>query len=195
MRKTGILLGLMLSLPLSACMATPSDEASRARPVMGWDHRPEAAHWTESTLVAVSTKDAALAKTVPRDIETWCPDYANATMPERRAFWTGMLSAVARYESSWNPKAAGGGGRWIGLTQISPQTARGHGCDATSPAALKDGAANLSCAVEIIASAVGQDGMVVGNGRQGLGRDWMPFRDAGKRAAMAAWIREQSYCQ
>ena len=148
-----------------------------------------------ATLAALATQDEALAGAVPADIETWCPGYETATMTERRAFWAGLMSAVARYESSWNPQAASGGGRYIGVMQISPRSAANYGCDATSAAALKDGKANLACAVEMVAHHVEKDGVAVGNGRQGIGRDWMPFRKAGTRAEIAEWTRSQSYCR
>jgi hypothetical protein len=60
---------------------------------------------------------------------------------------------------------------------------------------LKDGAANLACALRIGAAQVERDGVVVGAGNRGLGRDWAPFRKASKRADIAAWTSAQSYCQ
>ncbi|SNX69144.1 transglycosylase-like protein with SLT domain [Cereibacter ovatus] len=189
--RSVVLLGLMLALPISCGEArTPVDTL----PVMRWDHRPEAEIWTQRTLMAVESRDEALTDIVPRDIGQWCPGYPDATPDERRAFWSGILSALAKHESTWNPQASGGGGRWIGLTQIAPQTARAHGCAATNVGALKDGAQNLSCAVRIAARQVGRDNMVAGNGRLGLGRDWAPFRNDAKRAEMAAWTRSQPYC-
>ena len=162
---------------------------------MGWDARPEAAGWTISTLAAVARYDSVLAAQVPGDIKAWCPGYEAAELADRRAFWAGLLSVLAKPESSWNPRASGGGGRYIGLLQISPQTARANGCAATSATALKDGAANLRCGVTIMARQVARDGVVVGNGRQGLGRDWGPFRKAELRGQMAAWTASQSYCR
>lgn len=164
-------------------------------PAMRWDFRPEATTWTATTIAAVSQKDGELTSLVPSDIATWCPGYENASVTERRAFWSGILSALAKHESTWNPQASGGGGKWIGLTQIAPSTARAYGCEATSTGALKNGAANLSCAVEIAAVQVSRDNMVAGSGNRGLGRDWAPFRSDAKRAEMAAWTRSQSYCQ
>ena len=164
-------------------------------PAMGWDARPEAAAWTSATLAAVARYDSVLAAAVPGDIKAWCPGYAKNGLEERRAFWAGVLSALAKPESGWNPNASGGGGRYIGLLQISPQTARANGCVATSAKGLKDGAANLVCGVQIMARQVGQDGVVAGNGRQGLGRDWGPINKAASRVAIAGWTAKQSYCR
>lgn len=161
---------------------------------MQWDKRPEAKDWTISTLAALQSHDQALAASVPSDIARWCPGYETASMQDRRAFWSGLMSAVARYESSWNPTAAGGGGRYVGIMQISPRTAAHHDCSADTAAELKDGTQNLVCAARIVASGVAMDGVVAGPGNRGAGRDWMPFRDAEKRAAMAAWTSAQPYC-
>ncbi|QYK40744.1 MAG: transglycosylase SLT domain-containing protein [Paracoccaceae bacterium] len=189
-------LATMLALVLSGCLAAPDAGMMQFRPAMRWDHRDEATDWTARTLMAVAEEDDALAMRVPHDIETWCPGYSSASLPERRAFWVAMLSALAKHESTWNPRASGGGGRWIGLTQIAPSTARLYRCEARTPAALKDGTANLECAVEIMADKVAKDGHVAGpRGTLGLGRDWAPFRKASKRSDMAAWVSQQSYCK
>lgn len=176
------------SIPLAGLVNSPG-------PVMAWDHRPEAEVWTRATLAAVGRHDAVLAGRVPEDIGAWCPGYEKAGMADRRAFWAGLISTVGRYESSWNPGAVGGGGRYVGVMQISPKSARNYGCDAASASGLKDGAANLACAVDILAHQVDRDGVVAGaNGNRGIGRDWMPLRKADKRQAMAAWTRGQAYC-
>ena len=185
-----------MTLPVACVDASmPLEDPQGSVPAMRWDHRPEAEIWTSRTLAALGRQGAGLAEMVPSDIQTWCPGYPKASEAERQAFWSGILSALAKHESTWNPKASGGGGRWIGLVQIAPGTARAFGCDATSAVALKDGGANLACGVRIAAVQVAKDGMVAGDGRQGLGRDWAPFRSAKKRADMAAWTRAQSYCQ
>ena len=186
----------LAALWLAGCMGTAELSMNDFQPAMRWDHRQEAPDWTGRTLIAVAGEDDKLAGVVPADITIWCPGYPTASLAERRLFWVGLLSALAKHESTWNPRASGGGGRWIGLTQIAPSTARQYGCSARTSAALKDGAANLACAVEIMADNVAADGMVAGSrGTRGLGRDWAPFRKASKRADMAKWVSEQAYCQ
>lgn len=173
--------------------ATPPPARAEIVP-MRWDHLPKGALWTQATLAALGDHGTALARLVPDDIDNWCPAYRAAGPAERNAFWAGLLSALAKHESTWNPQAVGGGGRWFGLVQIAPATARGYGCRATSAAELQKGAANLSCAVRIIAQTVPRDG-VVAEGGGGVAADWGPFHSAAKRADMAAWTRAQSYCQ
>lgn len=183
----------LTALSLAGCVSQRDPEATSF--AMAWDHRPEAASWTTSTMSAVARHDLDLTRIVPADIDHWCPGYTRAGDTERRAFWTGLVSAVARYESRWNPAASGGGGRYIGVMQISPRSAANYGCAADSVSELKDGAANLECAVTMMAYHVGNDELVAGGGNRGIGRDWMPLRDADKREALAAWTRQQSYCQ
>ncbi len=187
-----------LLLPM-ACQAPEASEVSRAAfvPTMRWDHRPEASEWTEATLAALRSEGAALAATVPVDVETFCPAYPEADARQRRAFWAGLLSALAKHESTWNPQAKGGGGRWIGLMQIAPRTAQAYDCDLPDGQGLTDGSANLACAVKIAAHQVARDGAIVSDGDggwRGVARDWAPMRVKEKRRDMAEWTRAQSYC-
>lgn len=187
----------LLPLALVAgCAMSPEIEspAPAAMPIMRWDHRPESAEWTASTMNALRNQGAPLLSEIPADINEYCPGYITATEDERAAFWAGIFSALAKHESTWNPAASGGGGQWIGLVQIAPMTARHYGCEAQTTAALKDGAANLACAVRIAAHTVVRDGYV-GTGREGLAADWAPFLNAAKRADMVEWTRQQPYCQ
>lgn len=190
-------LAALATLPLMACtdLARAQSGVVEPAPRMLWDGRPGAADWTATALQAVAAEDDKLTQVVPRDIAAWCPDYPQASVEDRRAFWAGLLSAVAKHESTWNPAAVGGGGRWFGLLQIAPATARQYGCSATSAGALKDGGANLACAIEIASVNVARDRAVAGDGRAGLGRDWGPFRSSQKRAEMAAWTAVQDYCR
>lgn len=185
---------LLLALPVacSAAMTQPPPEVPPTR----WDHRPEALHWTVSTMQVLETDAAEMLEIVPSDIGAFCPGYEAADNEERAAFWVALFSGLARYESTWNPQAAGGGGRYRGLLQISPATARYRGCEMDSPADLYDGATNLACAVRIASAAVLRDGVVVGGPGNwgGVAADWPPMRDPAKRDEIAAFTRAQSYC-
>jgi hypothetical protein len=176
---------LSLALPLSARADLPA-----AR----WDHRPGASAWTKAALAALQGKGGALLRSQPADIATFCPAYPKAETEDRAAFWMGLFSALAKHESTWNPRAAGEGGKYRGLLQIAPATARAYGCDARQ---LYDGASNVSCAVTIAARQVARTGVVVGGpgGWGGLAADWGPMRNRAKLADIAAWTRAQDYCQ
>jgi len=162
-------------------------------PAMRWDMREDSADLTRAALLALETHGTPLTATVPADVERWCPAYPEADETDRAAFWTGLLSALAKHESTWNPQAVGGGGRWFGLVQISPATARGYGCEAKSGQALLDGEKNLSCAVRILSTTVPRDGVVAAGGG-GIAADWGPFVSSAKRKDMRDWVSGQSYC-
>jgi len=165
------------------------DETPAAR----WDHRPAGEEWTRTTLNAISTKGQGLTRTTPADIDTFCPAYRRASAEDRQAFWMGLFSAIAKHESTWNPAARGAGGRYRGMMQISPATARSYGCN---PAALYDATENLTCTVRIASRQVERTGVVVGGPGDwgGVAADWGPLRNAKKRADIASWTRKQDYC-
>lgn len=197
MRFPVVSLALMATLSLvSACGTTPEPE-KLAMPFVSsslWGQRAEAAQWTASAMSALDGHGAALVHTVPQDIDVYCPAYRQADEIDRKEFWVTFLSALAKHESTWRPDAAGGGGAWLGLLQISPQTARGYGCNARDSGALKDGSANLSCAIRIMSVTVPRDG-VISAGMNGVAADWGPFHTASKRADIQAVTRSTPVCQ
>ena len=198
-RKSIFGLGAAAVLALSGCVGHETLSSRSAPPSetpldMRWDHLDAGATWTAATMAALETHGTELANIVPRDIETWCPAYPTQDARGRNAFWTGMLSTLSKHESTWRQTAVGGGGKWYGLVQILPGTARGYGCEARSGAALKNGEKNLSCAVRIMAVTVPRDG-VVSQGMRGMAADWGPFHSRKKREDMRNWISQQSYCQ
>lgn len=191
--STGVMMRrlLPLALLLCACAAPP---AADPRPEIAarWNERPEAPGWNAAAMQALQQDGAAMLALVPEDTQTFCPGFAQASTVERAEVYVAFLSGLARYESGWNPRAAGAGGRYQGLLQISPATARHHGC--TLPAeGLYDGAANLACAVRIANAAVIRDG-VMASGRRGIAADWPPMRDTTRRAEVAAFTRSLPQC-
>lgn len=189
-------LSAILVFTLASCGGAPTPEklAVATQPSTLWDHRPEARIWTQTALQTLDSQGASLVNTVPADIETYCPNYAEADRDERKAFWVNFLSALAKHESTWRPEAAGGGGRWIGLLQIAPGTAQNYGCNAQSAGELKNGAMNLACGIRIMAVTVPRDGVVSAGGR-GVAADWGPFHQARKRADIQAVTRAHPACR
>jgi len=198
MLKSALLaFAVVATLTVGGCAPrTPAYETPDV-PVMRWDHRPEARQWTLATMDALATHGAVLSQLTPSDIADWCPAYPAAPVKQRQAFWAGLFSALAKHESRWTPDAAGGGGRWLGLLQIAPATARGVGCKAASPAALFDGAANLSCGVRLAAHEMPRKNRILGGpGRWGgIAQHWAPFKSPEKVADMRNWISAQEYCR
>jgi hypothetical protein len=188
------------ALTAGCTLATPDTgvEVSRAAHVTTrWDHRPEAQRWTAAKFAALETEGRALVATVPQDIDTFCPGYESADIDGRKAFWTALFSGLAGYESTWRPEAAGAGGRYRGLLQIWPTSARYYGCDLSHPNGLYDGPTNLRCAARIAAQAVERDKVVVGSSGNwgGVAKDWPPMRDARKRNDIAAFTRSLPVCK
>lgn len=198
-----IFVAIVLVLATSVAAENPEVGAFRPSARVGdvpntrWTHQPNHALWNRAALSALKTHGSALVEMVPADIAAWCPSFSAATGDDRRAFWVGFLSTLAKYESTYKPSAVGGGGKWFGLVQISPATARGYQCNVGTGDALKDGAANLSCAVRIMAVTVPRDGVIHGRDAKwrGVSADWGPMRSSSKRADMAGWLRKQPYCR
>lgn len=153
--------------------------------------------WNQAALEALRDHGQPLTDMIPIDIDQWCPHYRDADEDERRAFWVGFMSALAKHESTYRPWAVGGDGRWFGLLQIAPATARGYECRAGSGEALKDGGSNLSCAVRIMAVTVPRDGKIFGKDPnwQGVAADWGPMRSPAKRRDISTWLNAQPYCK
>lgn len=193
-----IILALSAAL-LNACAEepkVPEKLSQESLPPMRWTEAPGQDEWNAAAIVALETHGRPLIEMVPRDIENWCPAYANADEADRKAFWIGFMSALAKHESTYRPTAVSSNGKWFGLLQISPATARGYKCRAGSGADLKVGGENLSCAIRIMAVTVPRDGVIAGNdGRwRGVAADWGPLRVDSKRRDMSAWLKAQPYC-
>ncbi len=161
-----------------------------------WDFKDGGRLWTRAAMSAIASHGDGLEDIIPRDIDTWCPAYTENGDDERLAFWVGMMSALSKHESTYNPSAVGGGDLWYGLLQIYPDTAMRYGCRATTGDALKDPTENLSCAARIMAVTVARDEAVaVLDGRwRGVAADWGPMTNRSKISEMAAWTSQQSYC-
>ncbi|MEM7644656.1 MAG: transglycosylase SLT domain-containing protein [Pseudomonadota bacterium] len=178
--------------PLTSPRPVPRP-AVQQMPDLRWDHVRGSSRWTRAAMQALERHGDRLLDTVPRDIAQWCPAYPDSPEWERKAFWAGLLSTLAKHESTYRPTAVGGGGKWYGLVQILPATARGYGCRATTGEALKDGAMNMSCAVRILNVTVPRDG-VVSRGYRGVAADWGPFHSNSKREDMRRWLVRQPFC-
>lgn len=202
-RVFGPLASVFLLAGLAACgdaadpganlfLSADQTSTQEAPPTMRWGERSGAEAWTKATLNALDRHGDAMVANVPGDIATFCPGYATQDEAGRQAFWAGLMSALAKHESTWNPQAKGGGGKWLGLMQIAPATWRGYGCEGN----ILNGADNMACAIKIASVQVGRDNAVAsnGNGWRGVARDWAPMRSAAKRADIANWTARQSYC-
>lgn len=196
MRKS--MIAVLAALALSSCAEAELEtlDISELHSAMRWSHVPDSKEWNEAALQALNTHGNTLVEMVPEDIDRWCPEYAEADRSAREAFWVGFMSALAKHESTYRQTAVSSNGKWFGLLQISPATARGYDCRAESGEALKDGGANLSCAIRIMAVTVPRDGVIHDyDGRwRGVAADWGPLRVESKRRDISAWLKDQPFC-
>ena len=197
MTRIGILALCVAALIVVNCEREAPEIAEDSAPVelvaARWDEAERGPRWTEAALTALDTHGAPLVKLVPDDIERYCPEYAEASERERKAFWVNLLASISFHESTWRPDVSGGNGRWHGLMQISPATAEGYGCTAQSAEALKNGRRNVACALRIMATTVTRDG-VISAGMRGIAADWGPFHQERKRTDIQSYTRELPYC-
>lgn len=193
LRKFAGALALVIGVTGCSLSGASTTEQEGFTPTARWDYHPEATGWTDASLQMLQSDAAILTELEPADIDQWCPAYLQGDAEQRAAFWNGILSALAFHESTHRPDAIGGNGRWFGLTQIVPATARGYGCEAGSADALLDGEANLQCALRIWATTVPRDG-VISEGMRGIAADWGPFHSSRKREDMRQWVSQQEYC-
>lgn len=183
--------------PVPAAQSEPPPQRDTALPRTRWELQGDGNLWTRVVMSAVRSHGQALIRTVPKDIADWCPAYAGASPDDRAAFWAGLISTLARYESTWKANAVGGDGRWFGLMQIYPPTAEFRNCRVTSGPALLHGPSNLNCAVRIMATTVPRDTAIsVKDSRwRGVAADWGPIRTDWMRRDMQRYTRGQTYCR
>ena len=183
--------------PLSGTFDGRPPERDNAIPRARWEHRTNGLLWTRVALSAVETHGRPLIDTVPRDIADWCPAYPDNNDEARAAFWAGLLSTLTRYESTYDPRAVGGGGQWFGLLQIYPPTAEFRECRVQTGEGLKRASDNLNCAVRIMAVTVPRDQAIsIRDTRwRGVAADWGPIRNPWMQRDMQRFTRRQTYCR
>lgn len=188
----------LASIPVEVTVRSGAGIRPLPRPVFTatarWDGTGRGEAWSVAAMKAIDAAPRDLTDVVPADIGSWCPGYERNPRHLRAAFWVGTVSALARYESTFREGAVGGGGAWHGLLQIAPGTARAYGCGATSGEALRDGEANIACAIRIMSRTVSRDGVVAAGGG-GIAADWGPMSRQSLREQMREWVSGQDYCE
>jgi hypothetical protein len=176
-------------------------------PATRWESRPAGRDWTRFALAGVDAHGQGLLANVPSDVGAYCPRYAQANSEDRRAFWVGLMSALARFESDFDPSVTftepdvidAQGNRVIsrGLLQISQESANGYGCGIADAQQLHDPATNLACAARIMNRLVTRDGVTgtISSPWRGMAAYWSPFRRPDRRADMQQWTAAQTYCR
>ena len=199
MARIGIVGLGVIALVAFACSRSPEPApeptvTSQGPVKVRWDTEDRSARWTRAAMSALDSHGATLVGLVPQDIDQYCPGYSQANERQRKAFWVNLIASLSFHESTWRPDVSGGDGRWHGLLQIAPATARGYGCIASDANELKDGALNLSCGIRIMAETVPRDD-VISEGMRGIAADWGPFHQERKRNDIKAYTQNLPYCR
>jgi hypothetical protein len=124
-----------------------------------WGKVANSAAWTDAVLAAVRTHLPELER--GRDRNEFCPDYSVATEHQRETCWLRLVSAVAQFESSFNPGdmfMEANGKYSVGLLSLSASECP----NAPTIAALKSPIKNLVCGVNIMARLIEHDGFIDG---------------------------------
>ena len=182
---------------LLAAVATPASP-----PAARWGAANGRVAWTAAALEEVREAGSGLwrAGFTPSDIEAFCPGYAGKGQADRQAFWVGLLSSMAKWETGgYSPTAAyreANGELSIGLLQLSITDRRV--CPWIDETTIRQAEPNVRCGIRILARDVGRDGIIAQGtdkiSARGAARYWGPMRTA-KRADVAAWTASQTYCQ
>lgn len=157
--------------------------------------------WNQYTYNAIG---GGLTGALPNDIKTFCPNYKNLNSDARKMFWIGLVSAISKYESNFNPSVSYKEAMSDtyespvvsrGLLQISYGSSKNYGCGAGSPKALHDSGLNLRCGVKIISHWIKKDDVISshGGGWKGAARYWAVLRT--KKGSIASLTRNLSVCK
>ncbi len=161
--------------------------------------------WTHAAETAVSA--TSLADQVPKDVQKFCPGYSELDTDFKIMFWAGLLSAMAKYESNFNPSTKyterikdkhGNSVVSRGLLQISIESANlNYSCKISKAKDLHDPATNLSCGARILSTWVELDGVVAytDSGINGGARYWSVLRPVSDTLPkISAITRKFSFC-
>lgn len=139
-----------------------------------WAKVPEGNYWT--TLVVASIRQNLSRLEKAKDINTWCPGYADADDHQRAVCWLRLLGGVIKFESEFKPDDAfeESPNHWsVGLMALSPNECQGY----ETVTLLKQPLLNLSCGISKFAALVEKDGYILGSDdRLGAAAYWSTLR-------------------
>src|SRR5665213_1271523 len=72
-------------------------------PLLWESSQKDGMQWSAFTYQFINGNAANTLLPGTADIENFCPNYARLSDPQRVNFWAFLVSAVAKYESSFNP--------------------------------------------------------------------------------------------
>lgn len=139
-----------------------------------WSHIKGTVSWTQAVVSVVRSHFSKLERA--KDISLFCPGYHSSSRSSRETCWIRLVSAVSKFESSFNPHSTfrePNGAMSIGLLALSP----GECANASSSAALKNPTRNLICGTRKMAELISAHGYIDGPAsRRGAAAYWSVLR-------------------
>lgn len=175
-----------------------------------WEgQRSAGKEWTAHVMNTLDHLGKDLLSVSPSDAKTFCPSYSRLTYSQKKQYWTFMLSAMARFESNFNPETSfresfrdGSGKRVVsrGLLQISMVSGNDYGCGFRAEKDVHDPYQNLSCGIRILNRWMVYDKRIAGKVSdiwRGGARYWSVLREGNKTSyrSILDWSRNLGYCK
>lgn len=181
---------IAILLVLAAGFAAQADvqvQPSSVYAASVWKNNPT---WTQTTLLTVREHIASLEKA--RDIEDFCPGYANANPRSREICWLRVVGGIVRWESNFNASSAYyerlAEAYSVGLMSLSP----GESEIAPTVEMLKIPELNLQAGITMLAKHVARDGYLSGpEGALGGAAYWAVLRAPYKVGGFSLGMREK----
>ena len=177
---------------LTGIVMTVLSASAMAQDYAAWSKKNTDGTWTTAAEAAVTSSQ--LTNAAPTDISKFCPAYLTKKPEDRKIFWVGLLSIVARPESNFKPEtkytenfldAQGKNVVSRGLLQISIESAnqKKYSCGIKKADDLHDPSVNLACSVKILDAWIKTDNVIATYGTgppRGGGRYWSTLRENNK---------------
>jgi Transglycosylase SLT domain len=122
-----------------------------------WSGVPGTDAWTSAAAAVVGANLASFERAADREL--YCPGYDSAPAERRVTCWVRLISAVARYESGFDPTQSfqeASGNFSVGLLQLST----GECPNAETLDLLKDPVQNIVCGARKMAALIERDGFI-----------------------------------
>ncbi|MES2801919.1 MAG: transglycosylase SLT domain-containing protein [Bdellovibrionota bacterium] len=171
----------------------PSPGADTSDAVPLWEAKVSGSRdWSNHLYSELDRIGQDLLDVIPADSSMFCPNYKNLTYSERKKYWIYMISAMTKFESSFNTNTTykegfnDSSGKPVisrGLLQISIESSKGYDCGMSDAQELHNPLKNLSCGLRILDRWVGRDGRIAGKVDakwRGGARYWAVLREADK---------------
>jgi len=139
--------------------------------------------------------DPKMLEVIPADIEKYCAEFRELNTDQRKRFYIVLFSALAKFESSFNPRATfiegftdAKGKKVIstGLFQVSVESLGGYGIKVT-PEQLLDAQTNIKAMLVVASRWIIKDKCIASDAApwKGMSRYWSPFRKEARKSVIS----------